>query len=268
MARRVIVIIFIAIVAVFAAALLWLMRDETPAARAPDVVSTTSRSDAAKTTATSAPAESAPDARSTIPAPATREPTRPTIEDMPQPARLAPVKRAPSQAPRSAVQAMLDAPIDRNHAIDLFAEHLAKLEQDGGGDPATQESAQRLRDFGARADGNDDSQELARALKARLEEWISQFSAERANHLALISIECKAGECQVLLAESAVDSTSAAGRDAMDLVPALIALMQTPAWQPLGVAFAASDMTAADADPQGIPRYALWTIYLSALGAE
>jgi hypothetical protein len=258
------VIVFIVVVAVFVVALLWLRRGETPIVRAPDVVSTAPRSDAAKTTA---PAEPAPDEHPAIRTPTSQEPTRPAIEDRPQPTRLAPAKRAPAAAPRSAVEAMLDAPIDRNHAIDLFAEHLAKLEQDGDGDPTTRESAQRLRDFAARANGGDDSQRLAQALKARLEDWLAQFSSERANHLALISLECKAGQCQILLAESSVDLTSDAGRNAMDLVPTLIALTQTPAWQPLGVAFSGSDMTAAGADPDGVPRYALWTIYLSVMGA-
>jgi len=264
MARR--ITVFIAIVAVLTVALLWSRLGQTPAGRAPDAAPAAARSDAASASAAPAPIEAAAGERSPAQAPAPREPAQPAIEDMPQPTRLAPAKRAPAPAPRSAVIAMLDAPVDRNHAIDLFAEHLAKLEQDGSGDPATQEGAQRLRDFAARTDGGDDSQRLAQALKTRLEDWLAQFSAERANHLALISIECKVGQCQVLLAESSVDFGSEAGRNAMDLVPTLIALMQTPAWQPLGVAFAGSDMTAADADPQGVPRYALWTIYLSVMG--
>jgi len=264
MARRVIVLI--AVVAAIAAAVLWLRRGEAPGAHAPDVVPAAPRSDAATTPPPTAPAATAQDEHSAVRAPISQEPNRPAADGMPQTAPLAPVKRAPTPATRSAVQAMLDAPIDRNHAIDLFAEHLAKLEQDGNGDPATQESAQRLHDFAARANGGDDSQRLEQALKARLEDWLAQFSAERANHLALISLECKPGQCQILLAESSVDFTSDAGRNAMDLVPTLIALTQTPPWQPLGVAFSGSDMTAADADADGVPRYALWTIYLSVMG--
>ena len=53
------------------------------------------------------------------------------------------------------------------------------------------------------------------------------------------------------------------GNNAVLAIVALIALIQTRWWQQLGVAFVSSEMTAADADSQGIPRYALWTIYLS-----
>jgi hypothetical protein len=261
MARK--VVVFTAVLAVFAAALLAWRHGENPPARAPDGASK-ARSEVATAAAAPAPSEAAPPAVPDERTAASREPARPAVdEDMPQPTQLAPMKRTPEPATRSAVAAMLDAPIDRNHAIDLFAEHLAALDQGNSDDPTDKDNAQRLREFAARADGGDDSQQIARALQERLQDWLAQFSTERANHFALISVECKVGECQVLLAESSVDLTSEAGRNALDLAPALIALTQTRWWQQLGVAFVGSEMTAADADPQGVPRYALWTIYLS-----
>ncbi|MET0225610.1 MAG: hypothetical protein ABW187_04145, partial [Dokdonella sp.] len=167
----------------------------------------------------------------------------------------------------AALAAMLDAPIDRNHAIDLFAEYLARLDE-GGSSPSETDSAQHLQAFAARADGGDDSQRIARELQTHLDEWLSQFPSERANHLALIAVECRIGACQVLLAESAVDFGSAAGRAAIDsLTSGLIALMQMPWAQSLGLALLSSGMTAADADADGRPRYSLWTIYLSVASA-
>ncbi|MEP7043098.1 MAG: hypothetical protein ABI843_08540 [Dokdonella sp.] len=259
MARR--IRILVPAVAALAAAALWWWLGQTPPARSPEATGVSDVAPATATAVLEAPQSNVP----IVPAApgvaaAERDPAAPSPVD----ARKLAATPTPT---RGAIEAMLDAPIDRNHAIDLFAEHLAKLEQNGSDGPLDTGSAQRLQEFAARADGGDDSQRIAHALQKQLEDWLSQFPTERANHLALISVVCKVGACQVLLAESSIDVTSAAARKAMDLAPALTVLTQTRWWQQLGLVLTSTDLTLADAAaPEDVPRYALWTLYLSVAG--
>jgi len=261
MARRLLVVI--AVIAVCAAALLWWRRSDTPspttgpATPEPAVAAATAPNAAAREAAApSVPTAQTPESRARTPAAPVQAPASPP-----------PAPRTDARPTAAALAAMLDAPIDRNHATDLFAEHLAKLDE-GGDSLPEKESAQRLQAFAARADGGDASLRIARDLQTHLDEWLSRFPSERANHFALIAVECKVGACQVLLAESSIDPRSEAGRAALDnLTSGLIALMQTPWAQQLGLALLSSDMTATDVDADGMPRYALWTIYLSVASA-
>ncbi|HEY0230139.1 MAG TPA: hypothetical protein VGC55_02705 [Dokdonella sp.] len=254
------------VIAVFAAAVLWWRQGDAPP---PHAAATSERPAAAAAAPSSAvrdrAAPSVPGEPSTAQTPESRE--RATAAPVHAPLPTPPPPKATTQPTPAALAAMLDAPIDRNHAIDLFAEYLAKLDQGGGDNAMQRESAQRLQAFAAHADGGDDSLQVARELQTHLQDSLSQFSSERANHLALISVECKVGACQVLLAESAIDSSSAAGRAAMDLKPTLTALAQTRWWQQLGLALVDADMALADGDADGVPRYALWTIHLSVASA-
>jgi hypothetical protein len=170
-------------------------------------------------------------------------------------------------AAQAALAASMGMPIDRNHATDLFADRLARLEQDGAGDSSDALDATNLRDFNARDEGGTDSERLAHALQSRLDNWIGQLPVDQANQLALVSVQCRVGQCQVLIANSGVEFAYGARANAPDLSAGLTLLVQTPWWQKAGIGLVGSSMVAADRNAPEGSHYALWTFYLSVASA-
>lgn len=195
-----------------------------------------------------APADSAPassgEADATAP---TSAPPAPPSQDTATAADPAPGTAAPA-----ADAAAHDEP------IDLFAQRLAKLEQNDSTDPNDIAEARQLTDFKVR--GEDEAAPgLVQVLRQHLVAWLAGFPAERAQHLSLVSVECRAGACRMLIAESAADLSPAS---TVPFEQSLRALLDEGWCRSLGLALQHVSMHAAGGPPGGKADHALWTVYL------
>ena len=142
--------------------------------------------------------------------------------------------------------------------IDLFAQRLAKLEQNDSTDPNDIAEARQLTDFKVR--GEDEAAPgLVQVLHQHVAAWLAGFPPERAQHLGLVSVECRAGACQMLIAESAADLSPAS---TVPFEQTLRALLDEGWCRSLGLALQHVSMHAAGGPPGGKADHALWTIYL------
>lgn len=160
-----------------------------------------------------------------------------------------------------------DAPvvIDEDHAIDLFAERMAMLEQGGDGDEESESrDAAMQKEFDGRSDGGDDAATRARELRSHLRAWIAGLPSDPPHDVLLASVECRTGSCRVLLAERGVDLSGqpeTPGNAAVNaLQESFLALRSAEWWPALQLGEASLSMHAAD--PASAPGYVLWTIYI------
>lgn len=175
---------------------------------------------------------------------------------------------APSDAPEAVGgEADVPATIDEEHAIDLFAERMATLEQDA--DESASRDAAMQREFDARGDGGDDAATRARELRSRLQAWIAGLPPDPPHDVLLASVECRTGSCRVLLAEGGVDLSGQAetpGKAAVNaLQESFLALRSADWWPSLQLGDASLSMHAAD--HATAPGYMLWTIYINVADA-
>jgi hypothetical protein len=159
--------------------------------------------------------------------------------------------------------------IDEDHAIDLFAERMAALEQ-GGEDDADRNDASQQKEFDGRGDGGEDAATRTRELRAHLQAWIAGLSPDHPHDVLLASVECRDGGCRVLVAEGGVDlsgQAETAGNAAVNsLQESFLALRSADWWQQLQLGEASLSRHAAD--PATAPGYVLWTIYIGVVGAS
>jgi len=159
--------------------------------------------------------------------------------------------------------------IDEDHAIDLFAERMAALEQ-GGDDEADRSDASQQKAFDGRGDGGEDAATRTRELRGHLQAWTAGLSPEHPHAVLLASVECRDGGCRVLVAEGGVDMSGqaeSAGNAAVNsLQESFLALRSADWWQQLQLGEASLSMHAADAAVA--PGYVLWTIYIDVVGAD
>jgi hypothetical protein len=195
-----------------------------------------------------APADSAPASSGEADA------TAPTSAPPPPPSQdtTAAADSAPGTAAPAADAAAHDEP------IDLFAQRLAKLEQNDSTDPNDIAEARQLTDFKVR--GEDEAAPgLVQVLHQHVVAWLVGFPAERAQRLSLVAVECRAGACQMLIAESAADLSPAS---TVPFEQALRALLDEGWCRSLGLALQHLSMHAAGGPPGGKADHALWTVYL------
>lgn len=195
-------------------------------------------------------------------APAAKVAPRSTAIDQPQPAG---VPANPTRRDAGSV----DIPIDREHATNLFADRIAKLEAASVDDIDDSDIhfALELRKFNARPAGAEFPQQIEQELRDHLANWLASFPAERVNHLALISVECRTGACQILIAGDAVDFSAKGIRGnssfAATFEQSFFTLADNDWWQQLGLKIAGFFEKPAGEPQANTLGYALWTIYVS-----
>lgn len=225
---------------------------KAPAATDPAAVDSSTHVPAESTAPrAAAPADSAPvssgEADATAPTSAPPPPPPPTSQDATTAADPAPGTTAPAA----------DA-VAHDEPIDLFAQRLAKLEQNDSTDPNDIAEARQLTDFKVR--GEDEAAPgLVQVLHQHVAAWLAGFPPERAQHLNLVSVECRAGACRMLIAESAADLSPAS---TVPFEQSLRALLDEGWCRSLGLALQHLSMHAAGGPPGGKADHALWTIYL------
>ena len=162
----------------------------------------------------------------------------------------------------------MQPPIDRDQALDLFAQRIAKLERDESGEDSDIQAAREQRRFKARADGGDASLRLEQTLSDRVNDQLAALAPDLADRLALIAVECRTGACRILIAQSGVDfqarQISNESSDTARVQGALFALANQAWWGELGLGFGSLGWSAAGGDNAANHDYALWTIYVSA----
>ncbi len=145
-----------------------------------------------------------------------------------------------------------------DEAIDLFAERIATLEQDD--DPNNATDARLLNEFKSRADDEASSSQRVKVLQDHVSAWLAGFPAERADHLTLVSVECRTASCRILIAEQTTDFSGAA----YDTFNSSFLLLVNEDWcTQLGLSLQGVSTHPADSGADGKHDYALWTIYLS-----
>lgn len=155
-------------------------------------------------------------------------------------------------------------PIDRDHAMDLFADRIAKLEEDSSDAEPDISAARDLRRFHALPDGGDPARQTERVLSDHLDEWLDSFPADRVDHLVLVSVQCRSGSCQILIAGNDINfmfSANDKDESFLDMFEqSFLALSGQAWWQEMGLQFMGISTNAAGKGSP--PDYALWTIYL------
>jgi hypothetical protein len=254
-----------------------LSRRPTAVGRAPK----TTASAGAATRATLAQTETIAQPRASAPTSAAIPPSPTPVPAMPTPPPpIPPPKRAdpeagPSEPAQPAATAesastaepeepgtapAAEAPPAGNLAVDLFAERIAKIEQVEGGDPNDASDAGELNRFKARPNDDESSPAIAQALRDHLSEWLAAFPPERANRLHLVSVECRTGACQILIAELSIDGSV----PLVDLDDSSFhALAGQEWWKQAGLAFSklSKEVVADHAQEPG--QHVLWTMYLT-----
>jgi hypothetical protein len=161
---------------------------------------------------------------------------------------------------------------DRTRAVELFAEYIAELEPADGSEAGDTTAAASLHQFRARAEGSELAGNVAAALREHLSDWLAAFPAERAAHVLLVSVECRIGACQILMAENPVDFSGkpeASGQPASgNLEHSFLALRDEDWWKQLKLELAGIRMSPAGYDLAHTPGYALWTIYVNFAPSE
>jgi len=118
--------------------------------------------------------------------------------------------------------------VDADHAADLFARLLDKVES--GNNPADASQKQEFHDFENLDAGGDGERAIEQALRERLGAWIVTLPPALAQHVLLASVDCHVGQCRVLLAQSGVDFAGRSPRDPDDPLN----VMQAATWSFLG----------------------------------
>ncbi|MBA8882894.1 hypothetical protein [Dokdonella fugitiva] len=229
----------------------------------------------------------APPAPAPAPAPSPTPPAQAPVADAPTaPAQAEPEAQAPPDAAGATPGADAEEPsaippsaddtgdggaaeapatIDEDHAIDLFAERMAALEQAGDGEEEGESrDAAMQKEFDGRGDGGDDAATRARELRGHLQAWVAELPSDPPHDVLLASVECRTGSCRVLLAEGGVDLSGQPETPGSAAVNALqasfLALRSAEWWTSLQLGEASLSMHAAD--PATAPGYVLWTIYI------
>ncbi|MEO7326656.1 MAG: hypothetical protein ABIW82_17685 [Dokdonella sp.] len=286
------IVLTIAATTALAAIVLWWYADSSPLPRAPAArVSLTPSMSAAATAPdqTKTVAPPAMPAPSASPTPADDRVSAPTAEPAtpPEPA----LTRAPSSSavpaeetdgssgsspessaaqssvtaePALATVASVEEAGAHDDAIDLFAERIAKLEQTSSSDAADASDARLLNDFNARAPDDEVAARRLKVLRDRLAGWLANFPPERADHMSLVSVECRTAECQILIAEETADVSPQLNESFSASFSALVG----EDWcKDLGLVPLSLAMHAAGGGTDGTPDHALWTIYLGDIAA-
>jgi len=126
--------------------------------------------------------------------------------------------------------------VDTDRAADLIANYLASLD---AGEHADSEDARNQHEFDARETGGDDERHVEEMLRKGISAWIATLPADDAAGLALMSVECRVGQCRILVAQARYgvgpDTTPADQERQRKLLAAFHALTMEPWWQALGL---------------------------------
>ncbi len=181
-----------------AAALVWLflaLPRERPAAPRPATVSAAPQSTASPPRRVVMPlqaqAEAAPELAELPP----DLPPSVPVAPLPEPSNEPPPKSPP-------------APIDAQHATDLFATLLAQQDGDDD-DPA----ARLWRQFRDETEGSSEATLLTQEVRRSVRRWIDTLPESVRAHVAVVNVECRTSQCQILIADNDGDSLEL--RDAM-----------------------------------------------------
>ena len=87
-------------------------------------------------------------------------------------------------------------PIDHDHAMDMFADEIAKQENGEGN--------KGLRDLLAQFQKFRPSTELENALRANLNAWAAQLSSADQTHFDIVAVQCHAAMCRMLMAQNGI----------------------------------------------------------------
>lgn len=168
-----------------------------------------------------------------------------------------PTEPAAAPDPAQAPGASIEEGGGHDEALDLFAERIATLEQ--GDDPNNATDVRLLNEFKARAEDEASSSQRAQVLHDHVSAWLAGFPAERADRLTLVSVECRSGACQLLIAEK---KPEVSGRS-NDTFESSFQLLVNEDWcTQLRLSLQSIAMHAVRSGADDEPDYALWTTYL------
>lgn len=162
----------------------------------------------------------------------------------------------------------MESTIDTDKAAELIARYLADLDS---GEHANSEDARIQHEFDAREGGSDDERRVEETLRKGIVDWIGTLSASEAGGLALMSVECRVGQCRILMAQAHYGGGPGTAPEDQErqvkLMAAFGALAAEPWWQALGLQSGRSvSFPAVDGSGMG-----LWVEYenlTNALGAS
>lgn len=154
------------------------------------------------------------------------------------------VEKSQTEKPEAETQSPGDEPnagesgtaVDIDKAADLIANYLASLD---ASEHADSEDARNQSEFDAREAGGDKERYVQEILRKGISEWIATLPPNDAAALALMSVECRVGQCRILMTQAhygiGPDTTPEDQARQMKLVVAFGTLSAEPWWQELGL---------------------------------
>lgn len=146
-------------------------------------------------------------------------------------------------------------PIDPDHAADLFADLLAKQEEEK--EEAGNSSVDFWKRFSQETADEAWSTAATPKIQGTVDEWVNALPEDVGDHIAVVHVECRASLCQILIADNDMDSLSARAESKQEWSSASDVFLKQAWWSESGFTGKAYHMTPSD------DGYALTTMYLT-----
>jgi hypothetical protein len=158
-------------------------------------------------------------------------PTPVAVAPVPEPVQtIAPPKPAvaplPEKEPDVRIETGPAGSLDRNVALDLFAQRI--VEEEGTGTEEAIAQQQRRKFFKSR----DPDETMPARITGYLNAWKAGLDPEAASHFEIVSIECRRWECEILAVENKVQFELQGQFKTPSPPVDIMALDQEPWWKP------------------------------------